>query len=130
MEAWINPVTRDYELAVGAGSSLQRDPANGLANAAYLRLMTPLGSWFAAPTVGSRLHELQREKDLARVELLARQYALDALKPLLQDGRAASLEVETERQKDGSGAGRLALVVRLRDAQGSASVFKVYVKVV
>jgi phage gp46-like protein len=130
MEAWINPVTRDYELAVGVGSSLQRDPANGLANAAYLRLMTPLGSWFADPTLGSRLHELQREKDVSRVQRLAKQYAQDALKPLVQDGRAVSLEVETERQKDDSGAGRLALLVRLSDAQGSASVFKVYVKVV
>lgn len=128
MEAWINPVTRDYQVA--SGGSLQRDPAAGLANAAYLRLMTPLASWFGDPTLGSRLHELQREKDKARVETLARQYARDALQPLLLDGRAVDLQVETERHKDASGAGRLALAVRLTDAQGAAAVFRVYVKVV
>lgn len=128
MEAWINPATRDYEPA--AGGVLKRDPAAGLANAAYLRLMTPLGQWFGDSTLGSRLHELQREKDLARVEGLARQYARAALQPLLDDGRAVDLQVETQRVKDASGAGRLALAVSLTDAQGSAAVFKVYVKVV
>lgn len=128
MEAWINPVTRDYEVA--AGGTLKRDPAGGLANAAYLRLMTPLGSWFGDPTLGSRLHELQRQKDLARVESLARQYARDALRPLLDDGRAVDLQVETQRVKDGSGGGRLALLVRLTDARGNSAVFRVYVKVV
>lgn len=128
MEAWINPVTRDYEIAVGG--ALRRDPAGGLANAVYLRLMTPLGSWFGDATLGSRLHELQREKDLPRVEALAKQYARDALQPILQDGRGTDLEVETERQKDASGAGRLALVVRLTDAQGATGVFRIYVKVV
>lgn len=130
MELWINPVTRDYAPAEGVAGALQRDPAGGLANAVYLRLMTPLGSWFGDPSLGSRLHELQREKDVARVEFLGNQYARDALRPLLVDGRAASLEVETRREKDASGAGRLLLAVRVTDAHGAARVFKVYVKVV
>ncbi len=40
MDALINPVTRDYIIVQGA---VVRDPADGLANAVYLRLMTPLG---------------------------------------------------------------------------------------
>lgn len=128
MEAWINPITRDY--ATDAGGALQRDPASGLANAAYLRLMTPLGSWFGDASLGSRLHELQREKDVGRVESLAFQYARDALQPMVADGRAVDLQITTERQKDGSGAGRLALEVRMMGAQGAAAVFKVYIKVV
>ena len=57
---------------------------NNLANAVYLRLMTPLGSYWADPTLGSRLHELQREKDVSRVAVLARQYAEEALAPLVR----------------------------------------------
>ena len=39
-----------------------RDPADGLANAVWLRLATPLGSYWADATLGSRLHELQRDQ--------------------------------------------------------------------
>ncbi len=66
---------------------------SSLANAVYLRLMTPLGSWWAAPSVGSRLHELEREKDVARVRRLAVQYAEQALQPLVTDGRARVVSV-------------------------------------
>ncbi|KAF1051693.1 MAG: hypothetical protein GAK41_01249 [Burkholderia gladioli] len=56
-----------------------------LANAVYIRLATPLGSWWAAPDVGSRLHTLAREKDTPRVRGLAAQYAEQALDPLVKD---------------------------------------------
>lgn len=127
MDTWLNPVTADYE---PAGGSLQRDPAAGLANAVYLRLVTPLGSWFGDVTLGSRLHELQREKNVARVEKLAQRYAEEALRPLVEDGRISALTVSTERINDASGGGRLALAVQVVDALGTPSVFRVFVKVV
>lgn len=127
MDAWINPVTADYEYVSGA--DLTAAPGNGLANACYLRLMTPLGSWFGDATLGSRLHELQREKDLARVERLAKQYATTALQPILDDGRASSIDITVERQKDDTGGGRLALAITVTDGQGQPTVFNVYVKV-
>ena len=65
MDAGINPTTGD----------LTGQRINTLANAVYIRLMTPLGSWWADPTLGSRLHELRREKDRPRVGILAKQYA-------------------------------------------------------
>nr|MDN1656773.1 hypothetical protein [Escherichia coli] len=34
-------------------------------NAVYLRLATPLGSYWADALLGSRLHELKREKDVS-----------------------------------------------------------------
>ncbi len=52
MDALIDSSTGDY-----AGTS-----TTTLANAVYLRLMTPLGSWWDDTTLGSRLHELNREK--------------------------------------------------------------------
>lgn len=126
MDALIDPATGDYVADSSRPGEWVRDPANGLMNAAYLRLMTPLGSWFGDATLGSRLHELAREKDLARVERLAQQYAAAALQPLLTDGRAQAIDVRTQRQ----GNARLALAIELVDARGVSSSFEVPVKVV
>lgn len=126
MDAFINPLTGDYLVDVDRPGQLARDPANGLMNAAYLRLMTPLGGWFGDAALGSRLYELAREKDVARVERLAQQYAAAALEPLLTDGRARSIDVRTQRTEDG----RLALAVELVDAQGVSSAFQMPVKVI
>lgn len=117
MDIWIDPQTAGYALANGTPV---RDPADGLANAVYVRLMTPLGSFWADPGLGSRLHELQREKDLARVELLARQYTEQALRPILDDGRATAIEVATERPHDG----RLLLAIQVTAASGQVLTFQ------
>ena len=121
MDAFVDPIARDYTIVQGA---VVRDPADGLANAVYLRLMTPLGSYWADATLGSRLHELQREKDVARVALLAKQYSEQALAPILKDGRATSIDVTTERQ-----TGRLALAIEVTAASGARHTFRHPVKV-
>lgn len=115
MDALIDPQTGDY-----AGSR-----TDTLANAVYLRLATPLGSYWADPTLGSRLHELQREKDVSRVYVLARQYAEQALAPLIDDGRANSIEVTATRVR----AGWLLLHVVVEDASGRVERFKHPVRV-
>lgn len=130
MDTWINPVTGDYAADANLVGALVRDPAAGLANAVYMRLMTPLGSWFGDPSLGSRLHELQREKDLARVERLAKQYSEQALQPVLADGRASRLVVTTQRSKDASGAGRLMVEIEVTDARGQTHLFTAPVAVV
>lgn len=84
MDAGIDPATRD----------LTGERIATLQNAVYLRLMTPLGSWWADPSVGSLLYTLQREKDLPRVARQAEAYAREALQPLLDDGRARSITVQ------------------------------------
>lgn len=122
MDAFIDPTIRGYVLAGGAAV---RDPSDGLANAVYLRLATPLGSYWEDPSLGSRLHELQREKDLARISVLAKQYAEQALQPIIDDGRATSIEVETERQP-----GMLALLVVVNAASGKRHTFNYPVKVI
>lgn len=90
MDPHLNPATGDY-----SGERI-----NTLANAVYLRLKTPRGTWWADPTLGSRLHELERERDVARVHRLAKQYAEQALQPLLDDGRARSIVVTTEHPRN------------------------------
>lgn len=87
---------------------------NTLQNAVYIRLMTPLGSWWADKTVGSQLHLLQREKDVERVALLAQQYAEEALRPIVESGRASSIGVTTEQPYNGW----LQLNVRVETAAG------------
>lgn len=115
MDALLDPQTGDY-----AGSR-----TDTLANAVYLRLMTPLGSWWADPTLGSRLHELQREKDVSRVAVLARQYAEQALASLVKDGRADSITVTTSRQQPGW----LELHIEVEDASGRVQRFQHPVRV-
>lgn len=115
MDALLDPQTGDY-----SGSR-----TDTLANAVYLRLMTPLGSYWANPTLGSRLHELQREKDVSRVAVLARQYAEQALKPLIKDGRADSVTVTTSRQQPGW----LELHIEVEDVSGRVQHFQHPVKV-
>jgi phage gp46-like protein len=122
MDTYVDPITRDY---VYTGGAFERDPAAGLANAVYLRLMTPLASYWADATLGSRLHELQREKDVARVGVLARQYAEQALRPILDDGRAAAIDVTVEQPKNG----RLLLLIEVTDAVGRKLTFQHPVKV-
>lgn len=117
MDTFIDPVTRDYVLLSGAA---QRDPAGGLANSCYLRLTVPLASYWADITLGSRLHELQREKDVPRVARLAVQYAEQALAPILADGRATQINVSTEQPHNG----RLYLLIEVKSASGETLTFK------
>ncbi|MGE9986594.1 phage GP46 family protein [Desulfovibrio sp. SGI.169] len=115
MDTQIDPATGDY-----TGARIDH-----LGNAVYLRLMTPRGSWWADTTLGSRLHELARVKDKARVSVLARQYAEQALQPLLDDGRARAIEV-TARQPHN---GRCLLHVEVTEAGGAAYGFDHFVRV-
>jgi len=116
MDARINPSTGDYT----------GERTSSLANAVYLRLMTPLGSWWADTALGSRLHELTREKDVTRVYLLARQYAEQALRPLLEDGRAQAIEVSALSPQKG----HCELHIRVLDASGQEHHYSYPVKVV
>ncbi len=76
--------------------------------------MTPLGSYWADPALGSRLHELRREKDKARVGNLAVQYAQKALQGLIDGGRATSIDVTAEQRHDG----RLRLLIEVEAPAG------------
>ena len=117
MDALINPTTSGYVLLEGA---VQRDPANGLLNACYLRLTVPLGSYWEDRALGSKLHLLRREKDVSRVAVLAKQYAEQALAPILADGRATRIAVSTEQPHNG----RLHLLIEVTAASGETLTFK------
>lgn len=114
MDPKIDPSTGDY-----CGERIAT-----LANAVYLRLTTPLGSWWADPALGSRLHELERERDVARVYVLARQYAEQALAPLLPE-RARRIVVSASRPRPGW----CDLHIAVEDATGQQQRFKHPVRV-
>ncbi len=115
MDALIDPSTRDY---TGAST-------HTLANAVYIRVTTPLGSYWAAPTIGSKLHLLSREKDTPRIRLLAAQYAEQALQPLIDSGRASALSVSSATGE----TGWLILLIDITDASGKVQHFEHPVKV-
>jgi len=81
MQPEIDPSTGDY-----TGQRI-----TSLANAVWLRIKTPVGSWWAEKTIGSRLHTLPEYKALPYVTKVAEGMALEALKPLLDSGRASSI---------------------------------------
>lgn len=116
MEAGINPTTGDL-----TGRRIKT-----LANAVYIRLMTPLGTWWKEPSLGSRLHELRREKDRPRVGILAKQYAEKALQPLLNDGRAKKITINADQPHNGW----LELQIIIIDATGNPQVFRQPVRVI
>ncbi|BAV74103.1 GP46 family protein [Pseudomonas chlororaphis subsp. aurantiaca] len=116
MDAALNPTTGD----------LTGQRINTLANAVYIRLMTPLGNWWKDTALGSRLHELRREKDRPRVGILARQYAEQALQPLLDDGRAQDITITAEQPHNGW----LVLQIEIIDATGNPQVFRQPVRVI
>ncbi len=111
MDALLSPVSGDY---------LTNESVQGIENELYIRLVTPLGSWFANPALGSRLHELKRQKDLPRFGKLAVQYAEQALQPVLDEGRAQSITVSL-REKTKS---RLKLMIEAVDNSGSKNAFE------
>nr|WP_315415066.1 phage GP46 family protein [uncultured Pseudomonas sp.] len=115
MEAGINPTTGD----------LTAQRINTLGNAVYIRLMTPLGTWWKDTTVGSRLHELKRSKDMPRVGKLAKQYAEQALQPLLDDGRGQDITITAEQPHNGW----LNLQIDITDATCNPQVFRQPVRV-
>lgn len=120
--SYIHPKTGGYVLTKGTA---QADPRAGLANAVYLRLETPLGSYWADKALGSRLHELQREKDVPRVKVQAEQFTRQALAPLLTSQRVAAVDVETFQPHNG----RLKLHAIITTLEGETVRFQHFVQV-
>ena len=114
----------DAEIDIQTGDYTSRR-INTLANAVYIRLMTPQGSWWQNPLLGSRLHELEREKDIQCTYKLIEQYAKEALESLLYEGRAKSITVTVQDSKKG----QCLLLVQVEDAAGQPHKFSYTMRV-
>lgn len=87
----IDPVTGDYVLVGGAP-----EQTDSLTIPAYIRLKTTVGQWLYAPDTkyGSRFALIKKRptgRDTNKVE----NAAAVALQPILDDGRAVSITVDT-----------------------------------
>lgn len=69
--------------------------SQALAEAAYLRLLTPKGSYFADTELGSELYKLKRSKDVPRVRRQALAWAKQALEPLRAPYYLTDISVST-----------------------------------
>lgn len=115
MDSRLDPATGDYD----------RTRIADLSNAAYLRLTVPLGSYWADPELGSKLHLLRRLKDVERNRMLAIQYTREALQPLIDTKRADQVDVDAVWNHDG----RLELAGTIYQAGVAVALFQHYVKV-
>lgn len=97
-------------------------------NNVLLSLLVEQGSWFFNPKFGSRLHLLRREKLAPRVVDLAVSYAKEALQWLIDCGKALSVEVTAEIDRT-LVAGRVLLLVQVRQANGTPVEFRHFVEV-
>lgn len=87
----LNPATGDYVMNGGAP-----EQTDSLKIPAYVRLKVTVGQWLYAPdsNYGSRFKQIKKRptgRDTAKVE----NAAAVALQPILDDGRALSITVET-----------------------------------
>lgn len=87
-----NPMTGDYVMQGGAPVE-----TNSLRMPAYVRLKVRRSTWLYAPNTeyGSEFHTVKKRKtndDASLIENLAAR----ALQPILDDGRAAAIEIDTE----------------------------------
>ena len=110
MDALLNPQTGGYVV---------NQSAQSIENELYIRLVTPLGSYWADRTLGSRLHELRRQKHVKRIEVLAKQYAEQALQPVIQSKRAQSIQVTASAPRHGW----LKLHIEAVDAAGDNRIY-------
>lgn len=116
--------TNDY--ALESISALPIHGKGALAEAAYLRLLTPKGSYFADIELGSELYKLKRSKDVPRNRRQAVRWATEALEPLR---KAYYLTDITVTAMDAANKGYLVLQAILTTANGSQTTTTINVQV-
>ncbi len=105
------------------------DPAEDIMNNVFLSLMVKRGSWFQNPEFGSRLHLLQRAKNTEKTAALAEEYCKEALRWLIDTGRATRIDVHTQRDRT-QDLHRLKFIVEVTVANGRQVTFERFVEVV
>ena len=119
----------DYAIATedGLTGAMSFDPATDLTNNIFLSLTVKKGSWFHNPSFG--LRQRDRLKNTENTTSLIRHDYIDALKWLLDTGRAKSVEVWVERDRT-QDLNRLKILVEVVQADGQKVTFETYREVV
>ncbi|GEM_PF-1504524 len=100
--------------------------SSALAEAAYLRLLTPKGSYFADSELGSELYKLKRSKDVPRMRRQALAWAKEALEPLRAPYYLTDINVSTGAV---SASGYLSIKAVLTQADGNQTKTSINVQV-
>lgn len=116
--------TNDY--TADSISALPTVDKQMLAEAAYLRLVTPKGSYFADATLGSELYKLKRSKDVPRMHRQAVAWAREALEPLRTPYYLTDIGVSIGLMHQ---SGYLAIKAVLTQADGSQTKTSINVQV-
>jgi phage gp46-like protein len=119
----------DFAIAITDGETGQVtwDKAGTIMNNVYLSLEIDQGSWFQNLKFGSRLYLLKRRKNTPHTAALAVGYCKEALKWLLDTGKATKVEVYTER--DDQDLYRLKCQVIVTETSGRQLTFTKFVEV-
>lgn len=118
----------DFAIEFNAGQAdMTWDPVEDISNNIWLSLNVKKGTLFSAPEFGSRLHLI--EKNTPQAPALAEAYAKEALKWLLDIGRAKSIDVTAEQDMENH-PNRLILRGVVEQANGSRVPFEQFVEVV
>lgn len=121
-ERAIIPQDRDYRLLDGADF----ERCETVANEVYKRICQVQGESPLEPEIGRPLRERLKDIDDERRMILDDCRA--ALKPMIEEGRAASITV-SEGAVDQPQPGRLPVVVEVVDAGGRATTYNLWVEV-
>lgn len=120
----------DYKIEIsGVTADMTFEKADSILNNIYLSLMIRRGSFFQNPDFGARLHLLQRAKNTANTELLAKEYCKEALQWLFDTGKAEKIEVFTERDIT-QDLHRLKLLIRVTQADGQQVSYATFLEVI
>ncbi len=98
-------------------------------NNIYLSLMMDKGSFFQDPAFGSRLYLLKRAKSVERTASLARDYCMEALRWMIDTGKAGGFDIYTEIDNR-TGTDRLKIQIIATEANGNQVDFTIFKEIV
>lgn len=115
----------DFKIETASGrAEMIFDKADTIMNNIYLSLTIAKGSFFLDPEFGHRFNEVK--KNTAGAPAQVKEYAKEALKWLLETGRAKKIEIVTERD----GRERIKLKVEATQADGQEVIFDTFYEIV
>ncbi len=118
----------DFRIETYAGQGAMTFSAvPDIRNNIFLSLKVRRGSFFANPSFG--LRSVRPAKNTAATAGLLKEYCLEALQWLLDTGKAASVDVQVERDPD-AWPDRMKVLVRADQADGSTIMFETFQEVI
>lgn len=120
-------ITIDNQTGLG---QMTFEKATNIMNNIYLSLMIQRGSFFADTTFGSRLHLLKRAKNTDRTMRLAMDYCKEALRWMIDEGKASAVEVYAQRDRT-QDIHRLKLLIEVTPVNSDQPVaFSTFIEVI